>query len=301
MKRFISALIAALMLLGITACQSSGQPEPTPEPTAAPATAASVKTVSSGGMEMDYIVFGSGEKTFVILPGLSVHSVMGSADAIAEAYKDFSEEYTVYLFDRAKDISEGYTVRNMAADTAAAMKALGIENADVFGASQGGMIAQYLAIDFPELVHKMILGSTLAKPNDCFNGIVDEWISLAEAKQETELLESFVDNVYSEATLESYRDTLISMNAGISDKEYERFIILAEACRTFDCYDELSGIKCPVLVIGSEGDGVVTAEGSKQIAEALGCELYLYDEGYGHGVYDEAPDYRQRCLDFFRA
>ncbi len=302
MKKLIPALIAGLMLLGITACQSSGkQPEATAEPTAVPTAAASVKTVSSGGMEMDYIVFGSGEKAFVILPGLSVHSVMGSADAIAEAYKDFADEYTVYLFDRAKNISEGYSVRDMAADTAAAMKALGIENADVFGASQGGMIAQYLAIDYPELVRKMILGSTLAKPNGGFNSIVDEWISLAEAKQETELLESFVDSVYSEATLESYRDTLISMNRNISDEEYARFVILAGACKTFDCYDELSGIKCPVLVIGSEGDGVVGAEGSEQIASALGCELYLYDKNYGHGVYDEAPDYRQRCLDFFNA
>ena len=38
---------------------------------------------------MKHIVFGSGTKNFVILPGLSVHSVMGLADAIAEAYKDF--------------------------------------------------------------------------------------------------------------------------------------------------------------------------------------------------------------------
>ena len=250
---------------------------------------------------MDYIVFGSGEKTFVILPGLSVHSVMGSADAIAEAYKDFAEEYTVYLFDRVKSISDGYSVRDMAADTAKAMKELGIENADVFGASQGGMIAEYLAIDYPGLVHKMILGSTLARPNDGFDNIVDEWISLAEEKQETKLLESFVDSVYSEATLEAYRDTLISMNRNISDEEYERFIILARACKGFDCYDELSGIKCPVLVIGSEGDRVVGAEGSEQIASALGCELYLYGDNYGHGVYDEAPDYRQRCLDFLHA
>ncbi len=301
MKKLIPALVAGLLLLGITGCQTGIEPEPTAEPTAAPTAAVSVKTVSSGGMEMDYITFGNGEKSFVILPGLSVHSVMGSADAIAEAYKDFAEEYTVYLFDRAKDIHDGYTVRDMAGDTAVAMKALGIENADVFGASQGGMIAQYLAIDHPELVHKLILGSTLARPNDGFNSIVDEWISLAEEKQETRLLESFVDSVYSEATLESYRDTLISMNSGISDKEYERFIILAAACKSFDCYDELSNIKCPVLVIGSEGDGVVGADGSRQIAEALGCELYLYDKNYGHGVYDEAPDYRQRCLDFFRA
>ena len=247
---------------------------------------------------MDHIVFGHGEKNFVILPGLSVHSVMGAADAIAEAYKDFCEEYTVYVFDRAKTIHDGYTVRNMAEDTAKAMRRLNIEKADVFGASQGGMIAMYLAIDHPQLVNRMILGSTLAKPNAVFNHVVDEWIRLAEAKDEVGLLESFADNVYSESTLKACRETLISSNMGISDEEYRHFIILTKACKTFDCYGELPAIQCPVLVIGSQGDRVVSMEGSTQIAEALGCECYLYDDNYGHGVYDEAADYRRRCLDF---
>ena len=257
-----------------------------------------VKTVSDGTMEMDYCVFGSGDRSFVIIPGLSVHSVMGSADAIAGAYSDFTDDYTVYVFDRAKNIQEGYTVRDMADDTAAAMEALGLSAADVFGASQGGMIAQYLAIDHPELVNKLILGSTLAKPNDTFQAVAGEWITLAEEKDETGLLESFVDSVYSEATLKDYRDTLISSNRGITDEEYERFLILTKACLSFDSSAELSKIQCPVLVLGCEGDQVVTAEGSRQLAEALDCELYLYEDSYGHGVYDEAPDYRQRCLDF---
>lgn len=164
--------------------------------------------------KMKHIVFGSGTKNFVILPGLSVHSVMGLADAIAEAYKDFCEEYTVYVFDRAENIREGYTVRNMAEDTAAAMRELNIGNADVFGASQGGMIAMYLAIDHPQMVNRLILGSTLAKPNGTFNHVIDEWIRLARAKDEVGLLESFADNVYSESTLKAYRETLISSNLG---------------------------------------------------------------------------------------
>ncbi len=247
---------------------------------------------------MDYIKFGSGKNNFVILPGLAIHSVIGLADLIKDAYRDFSQEYTVYVFDRAKDIDDGYTIRDMAKDTAEAMKSLGIQKADIFGASQGGMIALYLAVDYPKLVNKMILGSALAKPNDTFSRIIDEWIRLAEAKNEIGLLESFADNVYSKATLQAYRETLISSNMGISDEEYRRFIILARACRTFDCSDLLTSVSCPVLVIGSKGDRVVTAAGSEQIADALGCDIYIYDETFGHGVYDEAADYRQRCLDF---
>ncbi len=258
-----------------------------------------MKTVIAGSLEMDYIRFGSGEKSFVIIPGLSIHSVMGLEDMIAEAYKDFAKDYTVYVFDRAKNIKAGYTVREMAADTAKAMEALGIEKAHVFGASQGGMIAMYLAIDHPELVHKMILGSTLAKPNETFNQAAREWNRLAKEQDETALVESFVDRVFSEETLKDYRQALIKMNMGITEEEFQRIAILTEACKNFNCYEELSNIKCPTLVIGSRGDKVVTAEGSEQIAEALSCELYIYEDIYGHAVYDEAPDYKQRCLDFF--
>lgn len=261
---------------------------------------AEVKTVFANGKEMDCAVFGSGERAFIILPGLSVHAVTGSADAVADAYRDFAENYTVYLFDRAKNLPEGTTVRDMAADTAAAMDALGIEKADIFGASQGGMMALWLAIDRPELVNKMVLGSSLARTNETFNGVVDQWLQYAEEKNETALLEGFADSVYSAATLAAYRDAIIASGRGITDAEYEQFLIQAAACRDFDCTAELSRISCPVLVLGSEGDRIVTPEGSREIAEALGCELYLYDESFGHGVYDEAPDYKQRILDFLK-
>ena len=285
-----------MMTLGLFGCQGTGKKAETESDSTGKV---SVKTVSVDDMEMDYVVFGSGKKTFVILPGLSVHSVTGSAETIAAAFESFAEDYTVYLFDRAEKLDNGCTIQDMAKDTASAMKALGIENADVFGASQGGMIAMCLAIDYPELVHKMVLGSTISKPNDTFTEVCSEWIELAGNRDEDGLIESFIEKVYSKATVEAYRDTLIASNKGITDDEYTRFLIQAKACRNFDCYDELSDIQCEVLVIGSEGDNVTTAEASIQISDAIGCNIYLYDNSYGHGVYDEAPDYRQRCLDFF--
>ncbi len=260
----------------------------------------SVKTVLFDGGEMDYISFGKGDKTFVILPGLSIHSVMNYADAVEAAYSSFEEEYTVYLFDRKKSIESGYSIFDMASDTASAMKALGLSKCSVFGASQGGMIAIYLASCYPELVSKLILGSTLSRPNETFLSVCSLWLEKAEKRDEEGLLESFVDAVYSENTLSLYRDTLITSNRGISEEEWERFIIFSESCLDYDSYGELGKIKCPVLVIGSEGDRVVTAASSLEIASALNCECYIYPAVYGHAVYDEAPDYKERCLEFLK-
>ena len=79
-----------------------------------------------------------------------------------------------------------------------------------------------------------------------------------------------------------------------------RFYHLIKVTVDFDVYDRLPEIKCPCFVSGSFKDMVLSGQGSVEIAEKLGCPMYMYDE-YSHAVYDEAPDYRGRMLDWFRS
>ena len=123
---------------------------------------------------MDFFRFGRGEKTLVILPGLSVQSVMGAADAIAEAYRPIEDKFTVYVFDRRTDIPSPYPIRDMARDTAEAFRALGLKDVCLFGASQGGMIALVLAIEYPELVGRMVLGSSSANVQEAQYRVIEK-------------------------------------------------------------------------------------------------------------------------------
>lgn len=257
------------------------------------------ETVRVNNIEMDYYSFGSGERAFVILPGVALRSVMLSAMAIQAAYRMFGDEYTVYVFDRRKNMPSPYPVRQMAADTAAVMKQLGIEKADIFGASQGGMMALCIAIDFPELVRKMVIGSSSAQVDAQVNKGVEKWIDLARSGDMTALTAELIDDLYSKSTVEKYKDFLIHMNDGVTSEEIERFIIQTEAIDDFDVYDELDKITCPVLVIGVEGDRVLPGEHSRRMAEKLNGELFLYGDEFAHCAFDEAPDYKQRILDFF--
>ena len=259
---------------------------------------AQVRTVNVNGIELRYAVFGRGSRSFVILPGLSVQNVTDAADAIEAVYSQFRDNYTVYLFDRRENLPEGQTTEQMAADTAQVMKHLGIENADVFGASQGGMLALYLALDFPELVHKLVLGSTASRIPEIFVSLERRWLDSAKKKDHRDLAESFADMLYSDATLAVRRDALLSSIPEYTDAELAHFIILVEAFDTVTAYDRLSEIKCPVLVLGSRGDKVFGAEASVEMAEKLDCELYLYGAEYGHAVYDEAADYLDRIWKF---
>ena len=54
-----------------------------------------------------------------------------------------------------------------------------------------------------------------------------------------------------------------------------------------------------MLVIGVEGDKVIPPSESVAVADKIGCELYMYGKEYGHCVFDEAPDYKQRLIEFF--
>lgn len=53
-----------------------------------------------------------------------------------------------------------YTTRDMAQDAAVLLRALGVPRAHVVGWSMGGMIAQELALTYPELVQSLVLYST---------------------------------------------------------------------------------------------------------------------------------------------
>ena len=109
---------------------------------------------------------------------------------------------------------------------------------------------------------------------------------------------NMMTQMYTKEYTEKYR-YIFPLAAKISrPKDPERFKAMCRAVTTCDIYDRLDEIKCPVLVIGGRLDNVTTPEAAEEIAEKLGCEIYMY-ENYGHSLYDEAKDFYQRAIDFF--
>ncbi len=254
-------------------------------------------SISSGTLK--YAVFGSGKKPLVMIPGLSLKSVLLSAQSVANAYSMFAADYTVYLFDRREELSEGVTVGDFVDDIADAMQQLGITGAYVFGTSQGGMIAQLLAIRYPHLVSKLVLGSSAARLHEGARVATENWCRLAQAGDAATLCRDFIQKVYSADFAAKYGDILVRMMSDCTDEELQRFVLCTQASSGFDITSHLPAMRCPVLVLGAEHDAVLTGEASREIADILHCAVYMYGAPYGHAVYDEAPDYKQRLFDFF--
>ena len=257
------------------------------------------KILSVQGSTTRYITFGKGERTLVMIQGLNTNGIKGAALPLALAYRCFSGDYTVYLFDRADDLPENVTVRHLADDLAAYMDALELKNADVLGVSEGGMIAQYLAIGRPDLVHSLVLAVTLSRSNATVEGAVNGWVEMTERGDMKALITDMAEKMYSDSYLKRYKPLLPLLTVLQRPKDKARFIDLAKSCLTCDTYGELTKIKCPVLVIGGGRDKIVGADALYELRVALDCETYVYEE-LGHACYEEAKDFNTRVLEFFR-
>ena len=262
-----------------------------------------IETVTADAVVMNYFRFGRGEKTLIILPGLSIQSVAGCADAVAQEYAALTDDFTIYVFDRRTNLPSAYSVYEMAEDTVKAFSALGLKDVFLFGASQGGMMGLVIAIRHPELVRKLVLGSASSHLREEQYRVLKEWSRLAEQKDPVGLYLDFGEKIYPPAIFRQYRQALISLAGTVTDRDLERFVILAEGTRGFDVSEELGKIRCPVLAIGAFEDAVLDADATMEIAERLDerrdFRLYMYT-GFGHAAFDTAPDYRERVLCFLK-
>ncbi len=257
-------------------------------------------SVCVGNTTMDYISFGNGNRNLIMLPGLGdgLFTVKGMALAFLFMYKIYAKKFHVYIFSRKNRLQERYSTREMAEDQAEAMRNLGISKADIIGISQGGMIAQYLAIDHPDLVNKLILAATSSRPNETMENVVGVWIAMAAQGRYKDLMIDTAEKSYSEDYLKKYRRFYPFLGKVGKPKSFKRFIVQADSCVRHDAYAELNKITCPTFVIGGNCDQIAGSASASEIADKIEeSELFIYS-GYGHALYEEAKDFNERILDF---
>ena len=95
-----------------------------------------------------------------------------------------AEERSVISFDprgvgESSDCHLFGTTRDMAGDALALLDAIHVERVHAFGLSLGGMVATWLAIDYPGRIEKLVLASTLPRPKRFGRGTMAELIGVA--------------------------------------------------------------------------------------------------------------------------
>ena len=260
-----------------------------------------IATFETQELKMRYFRFGTkGKRPLVILSGLCLGSVADSARAVAAAYRLFREEFDVYVPDRRSDPPLGYTVRDMAQDTAAFLSSLDLPPADLLGISQGGMVAQLLASLYAPQVHAAALASTTARitPEEALS--FEKWKHYAQNNDVLGLLTAFAELIYTPRFYQRLSAVLGMSAETITPEDLRWFTVYVDAMRGFDALELLPGVTCPTMVFAGSEDRLMRPDAADELSSALGCPCRLYS-GYGHAVYDESQAFRRDVLIFFRS
>ena len=258
--------------------------------------------IAIDGTSVSYITFGKGDKNLIMIPGVGegLKTIKGYAIPFSILYKKYANDYKVYLFSRRDKLPEGFTTEDMANDIIRHMETLNIDKADIMGVSQGGMIAQYVAINAPDKVNKLVLVVTVPRPNKILEDSVNNWLEMSKNKEFKRIMVDTAEKSYVGKYLD--RSRKIYGLLGIYGKKatFDRFNVEANACLSHNSYNKLNQIKCPTFIIGAKQDKALGIEGSKELNEGItNSELYVYEE-YSHGVYEQAKDFNDRVLSFLK-
>ena len=182
----------------------------------------------------------------------------------------------------------GYTLTDMATDSAELINALGFDSAHIAGQSMGGMIAQEIAITHPETVRSLTLIYTSATPDDLLD-IVTERTKLPPARNRAEAIETFVLNETPAGTpAYPLDDAWIRELGGLMyDRHYEPEATerqLAAIHATRDRRPALPAINTPTTILHGDGDNLINPAGARELHDLIPDSTLTIYQGMGHSI-----------------
>ena len=193
------------------------------------------------------------------------------------------------VLSKRKTLEVGYRLTDMAADAAGVLAALGIESAHVVGMSMGGMIAQTMAIEYPQMVRSLC--SVMSNTGDRKNGGIDRKVlrksaTLKPPRKEqaaealTEQYSWWVGSAWrADVHLERTRASIARAWNPVGVAR-QMAAIIASPDRT----DALRTLDVPTLVVHGTHDKLVLPSGGLATVDAIpGARLLMFND-MGHDL-----------------
>jgi len=210
-----------------------------------------------------------------------------------------AERFSVVVFDNRgigeSDAPPGpYTAAEMAADAVRVLDEAGIERAHVVGTSLGGMIAQELALTFPERVDRLVLACTTPGGPKAYPMPQATVALMAEAAtlEPAVALRRFVENALAPATVTAHPELVerIMAHRLATAQAPAAWAAQATAGATFDAFERLPALTAPTLVQHGNEDVVVDPRNADLLVELLPDARFERFPGGGHLFFWEAPE-----------
>ncbi len=258
-------------------------------------------TARVNGIRLYYEVHGQGEP-LLLIAGIGYGTWLWG-----KQIPELSKYFSVIAFDnrgvgRSDKPDSEYTVPLLASDAYELLRALGVKRASVLGVSLGGFIAQQLALDHPEIIHKLVLCSTsFGGPNMILpKGEVLQFMAFGAGK---ETFQKGLELVFPPEFLKKNPQEIAQLTAPMRRNPQPRYAYLRQfmAPLNFTSEPRLHELTMPVLVLAGEADQVVPVENSRLLAQKLPNAHLVTFPGAGHLFFVERPEETNRIiLDFLR-
>src|SRR5215211_117692 len=192
------------------------------------------------GLEMYYEIHGTGEPLVVL------HGAYMTIDAMGEVVPGLGKLRQVIAVElqghgRTADVDRPLSYEQMADDTAALLRHLGIEQADIFGFSMGGGVALQVAIRHPKVVRKLVVASA----SYTSDGMHPELLEMIPTLTPEVFAESPIEEAYLQTAPNP--DDFPTLVAKLKQLDMEPFAWPPEDVR---------GIAAPALLIFGESDAI---------------------------------------------
>jgi 3-oxoadipate enol-lactonase len=204
-----------------------------------------------------------------------------------------AERFRVVLLDNRgtgeSDVPPGpYTARVMAEDVVRVLDEAEIERGHVVGTSLGGMVAQELALGWPERVEKLVLACTTPGGPNAYPLPAQTLALMAEAPllPPDVALRRFVENALAGP---EHVDEITQLRLA-NPPDLAGWAAQAAAGAAFDAFDRLGEIEAPTLVLHGTKDTVVDPRNAPILAERIpDARLELFPD-CGHLFFWEQPE-----------
>jgi pimeloyl-ACP methyl ester carboxylesterase len=235
-------------------------------------------------------------------PLLLVHGLMVSGEMFAPVLDRFAAVHRVIVPDlrghgRSCALPPPYTARQLAADLVGLLQQLGVASAAVLGYSQGGAVAQQLALDWPERCHRLVLGCTfaynMATPREWIEGHVTPVLLRFLGPRR------FAEFVVSQGAKELDKERAAWLVNLMANQDRRLMVAAWKETMAFDSRRRLGEIACPTLIVAGSQDQAAPMHHARMLHAGIRGSQLVVIEGAGHTLIWTRPDEFVRVTEDF--
>ena len=236
-----------------------------------------------------YVRFGKGKGILLAFsggPGNTLPS--GFMIRVIGHFKHLAKHYVIYVLARKSGLPKGYTTRDMAEDYATVIKdEFDGGPLDVMGLSYGGLIAQHLAADHPELIDHLILAMSVYRFSEEGNKLdmrFAELLSEGKRSAASRSLSPIVKGGRTKKGLFKFLMGLIGSFVLSRPENPTDLLVEGKAEMKHNSKNRLAEIKASTLVIGGDQDYYCPLELLRETAAGIPNSKLVLHKGKGHMI-----------------